>query len=127
MNNDFPVDADEADTPPCSPALLDALRALQSQWSVIGAGTYNPFDNMGDSARYDVGAFQVAAYSWSDSSQDYNLKWRDVKVRWYKYLGRSMEVSRQVTDEAVRELFNECSLAMIQFFETKDKPNGVPS
>ena len=47
----------------------------------------SPFDNTGNSF---IGEnFEVHAYDWDeDSSQEYNFKFGDIKISWYKYLGR---------------------------------------
>jgi len=54
-------------------------------------------------------------YHWCDEDKDCpeavkpNFKSGGVEVRWYKYLGRGMSVSRQITKEELAEIFQKCA------------------
>jgi len=86
--------------------MRSALDALQSAWHAT-RGNENPFSNTG--ARFDGEKFKAHAYSWNDDEdQEFNFAWRDVRVSWYKYLGRGMTINRDVTDEEVAEMLREC-------------------
>lgn len=66
----------------------------------------NPFNNTGGSFRNAT--FEVEAYSWSDEEQPYNFKWRDIKISWYKYLGRGMSTNTEFTPDLAIEMYNDC-------------------
>ena len=75
----------------------------------------NPFDNSGNSFKNDV--FEVQAYNWSDEiHQDYNFKWQDVKISWYKYLGRDTTINKSLTEKEARIMYDAC-LASIRAME----------
>lgn len=89
----------------CPACVHGALTALSEAWSVLRADD-NPFCNTG--ARYDGTAFKAHAYDWSDDEQPFNFAWRDLRINWYKYLGRGMSASRDVTDTEAAEMLREC-------------------
>lgn len=67
----------------------------------------SPFDNTGNVYYNDV--FEVQAYNWDDDTpQEYNFKWKDVKISWYKYLGRDTTINGQYEDSYLIKMFNEC-------------------
>lgn len=92
-----------------------------------------PFDNSGLKFKNDV--FEVNAYDWSEckcnecwengwskelckcgwSPQEYNFKWRDFEVSWYKYLGRGMSQNRPISKSELTQMLNECLNSIIQF------------
>jgi hypothetical protein len=84
-----------------------ALSFLSYAWELYARNhNDNPFSNTG--YRYDGKKFSAHAYSWDDEEQDFNFKWRDIKVRWYKYLGRCTEINRKMSVEEAREMAAEC-------------------
>lgn len=93
------------------------LDALQSAWPVL-LGTPNPFSNTGE--RFDGKAFRAHAYSWNDDEhQDFNFAWRDVRVSWYKYLGRGTSINRRMSDAEITEMFRECMSELLLLNEPK--------
>jgi hypothetical protein len=67
----------------------------------------NPFRNTGWSHQNTV--FTVCAYEWNeDKVQDFNFKYKDIEVSWYKYLGRGMSINREVSDKECWEMLKEC-------------------
>lgn len=94
----------------CPRLVLNVLESLQSAWYVL-KGNENPFGNTG--ARFDGEKFKAHAYSWGDDEQEFNFSWRDIRVSWYKYLGRSTSINRIMTDEEVREMLKECMQELI--------------
>ena len=104
---------------PCPRFVEYALDALSSAWAVMRLGD-NPFSNTG--ARYTGVNFTVEAYSWDfDNFQDFNFMWRDVKVAWYKHLGRGMYINRQVSSDEVTEMFSECMSEMLSIKSKSSK------
>lgn len=68
---------------------------------------YNsPFDNTGASYRNEV--FEVHAYSWADDEQPFNFKWGDLKISWYKYLGRGMSANQEISPDYAVRMFDAC-------------------
>jgi len=111
---------------------LNAIRHFMDVNKTTGSGSdFNttPFDNSGD--KYKNDEFEVNAYDWTDCNcgawwedrpqectcgwepQEYNFKWRDIEVSWYKYLGRGMSVNRKVSPQESSELINECMKSLI--------------
>ena len=75
----------------------------------------NPFDNTGNSFKNDV--FEVQAYNWNDDiHQDYNFKWQNVEISWYKYLGRDTTINKHLTEKEARVMYDAC-LASIRAME----------
>ncbi len=69
-------------------------------------GNTNPTDN--NAERFDCPAFSIHAYDWSNEAQPWNFKWRDVEVRWYKYIGRGDKVNMPVDSARLGEMLAEC-------------------
>lgn len=74
----------------------------------------SPFGNTGNSFSNDT--FEAIAYSWSDDEQPYNFAWRDVRISWYKYLGRGMSMNRAVTPDEAAGMLDDC-LASLRAFD----------
>ena len=96
----------------CASGLSAALTALCSIWEVTRPDTPNPFENSG-CGEHSGKRFKAYAYSWSDEPQEFNFAWRDVRVSWYKYLGRGMSVNRDVSEAETRELLRECAAELL--------------
>lgn len=68
----------------------------------------DPFSNTGEQFETDI--FWVKAYDWNKEGDQVNFAWRDIKISWYKHLGRGMQVScpYPVTPDLICEMLNEC-------------------
>lgn len=67
----------------------------------------SPFDNTGNSFKNEI--FEVHAYSWDDdNTQEYNFKYKDVEISWYKYLGRGCTINKQFDEKYMTEMYNDC-------------------
>ena len=76
-------------------------------WNVSQEEYESPFGNTGRGYKDDI--FEAEAYDWDeDSEQEYNFKWRDYKIRWYKYCGRGMESNRYMSPQECAEMLDEC-------------------
>lgn len=76
-------------------------------WNIHQQEYDSPFSNSGEEYKDDI--FEVEAYDWDDESeQEYNFKWKDYKIRWYKYCGRSMEANRYMSPQECAEMLDEC-------------------
>ena len=107
----------------CEEFIVALLRELdrslsRAMWNIHQKEYESPFNNTGNSFKNDV--FEVQAYNWNDEiSQDYNFKWKDIEISWYKYLGRDTTINKQITTEYAVEMFNEC-LKSIKEMEDKE-------
>jgi len=63
---------------------------------------------------FDNGTFEVHPYCWADPGDpgyvedNYNFKWRDYKVYWYKYFARDIYANRKMDKEEALEMMEEC-------------------
>jgi len=77
---------------------------------------HSPFANSGNDFKCD--AFEVHAYSWDETiEQEYNFKWRDIEISWYKYLGRGMSVNRVMSNDYIAQMLDDCLLALENYEE----------
>ena len=96
----------------CEEFIVALLRELDrslsiAMWNIHQKEYESPFNNTGNSFKNDV--FEVQAYNWDDEiSQDYNFKWKDVKISWYKYLGRDTTINALISTYEAKEMFNDC-------------------
>lgn len=67
----------------------------------------NPADNSG--SKFTAKSFHMNAYDWGEESDEPSFKWRDIEVRWYKYLGRGTTVSKEdLSARLAFEMLTEC-------------------
>ena len=65
----------------------------------------NPGNNSAE--RFDCDAFQMAAYDWGQD-REWNFRWRDIEVSWYKYMGRGMAANMPLTARLALDMIAEC-------------------
>lgn len=78
-------------------------------WNINQRVYESPFSNSGN--KYEGTVFIVEAYSWDDNtSQEYNFYYKplDIKIRWYKYLGRDTEVNCVFPPKFFIMMFDDC-------------------
>ena len=85
-------------------------------WNINQEEYDSPFSNTGNTFKNDV--FEVQAYNWNDDiNQEYNFIYRvdkavsnmpDLKISWYKYLGRDTTINQEVDSDIVVDIFNRC-------------------
>ena len=76
-------------------------------WNTTQEEYESPFSNTGNKFKNDV--FEVEAYSWDDEyDQEYNFKWNDYKVRWYKHCLRDPEANREMSPDECAKMLDEC-------------------
>jgi hypothetical protein len=103
--------------------LIAALREIQRKLDIVMCNRsqeeYNsPFANTGNHFYHALVPFEVDAYSWDETSeQDYNFKWRDIRISWYKYLGRLTYVNVELTSVQIEELLKDCLAGLNKFNE----------
>jgi hypothetical protein len=96
-----------------SEALIEAtLRQIEFElcrvmWNNTQEEYASPFDNTGNNYKNDT--FEVRAFDWSDNPEvDWNFKYKDIEISWYKYLGRGMDWNRAITLEELQEMLEDC-------------------
>lgn len=84
----------------------------------------SPFGNSGESFKNDV--FHVEAYAWGDDDeQPFNFAWRDLRISWYKYLGRGMSSNMEITPAMASECLTDCLQSLEAFDNETMRLNGM--
>lgn len=115
------------DCPRYVEALLNAVshELGRVMWNRHQVEYDSPFSNSGNSFKNDT--FEAIAYSWSDDEQPYNFAWRDVRISWYKYLGRGMSANVAFTPDLAAEMFADCMASLAAYdSETQAEIERVP-
>lgn len=74
----------------------------------------NPCEN--NSSYFRNSVFQLNAFNWFSeeaSGHDYNFKYKNFYISWYKYLGRSSFQSQKMTHTAWSNIYQECLNSII--------------
>lgn len=111
----------------CPDYVVALLRDIQRQLSRIMWNMYqkeydNPFENTG--ASYENDTFKVQAYSWDDEiNQPYNFYYKngnnqEIKISWYKYLGRDTTVNALFSNDVFIQMHLDC-IKSLQTIENK--------
>jgi hypothetical protein len=100
-----------------SDLLIAALMSIQDElarvwWNNKQVQIIDPFANTG--AGYKNSTFEVQAYSWGEEEQDFCFwyKPKDIKICWYKYLGRGMSCNKNLSPKEIDTLLKECLKAL---------------
>lgn len=64
----------------------------------------SPLQNTG--AEYKNEVFELKAYNWNE--EDYNFRFGDFKIYWYKHINRAMEMNKKITPEEFVSIYNKC-------------------
>jgi hypothetical protein len=99
--------------------LRAAMRHISDIWENLyyEEGGTSPFRNHG-THRFDNGVFEVVGYDWDDDSkQEWNFRWKDIKIRWYKHCLRGLEVNRLITNDEISQMVEECVDAIDKDFD----------
>lgn len=103
-----------------------ALREISREWdrvmwNINQKELANPFENTG--AKWKCNDFEVEAYDWNDENeQAYNFKWNDIKISWYKYLGRGMSPNREISNDEISKMLDDCLVAL-RNYEKEQRPD----
>jgi hypothetical protein len=106
-----------------APQIMHAVLSFVSDrldmlmWNLTQKEYHSPFFNYGGEFRNDV--FHVEAYSWSDEPQPYNFAWKDVRISWYKHIGRGMSANVEITPDMAAACLADC-VASLDAMETDD-------
>lgn len=69
----------------------------------------NPTEN--NSSQYSNNVFSIKAFYWGEEqiqTKEPNFKYEDLEIRWYKYLPRSLEVNRVVSESEWLSIVTKC-------------------
>lgn len=88
-------------------------------WNKYQKEINSPFLNTGESYSNDV--FTVRSYYWGNNDATYklpNFQYKDLKVYWYKHLGRGTEVvyNKEITIDFIAQMQAECMFAIERDF-----------
>lgn len=75
----------------------------------------SPFMNTGNYFENDI--FKVQAYSWNDDiEQEYNFLYKpeNIKISWYKYLGRDTTINNLYNPNIIINMFDKCLNSLIE-------------
>ena len=100
----------------CPEYVIDLLRGIESRleriyWNNNQEELESPFQNTGN--EMTIGNMIIRAYNWNeDTATDYNFKYNDLEISWYKYLGRDTTINIDPNSEGfndkIIEYYNEC-------------------
>lgn len=124
----------------CPNYIVALLREIDRQldrimWNIHQETYDSPFDNTSNS--FKLGNFEIQAYNWSDEeSQDYNFIYRvdktkanmpDLKISWYKYLGRDTTINQEIDSNVMVQIFNDIMEQLHKYEEQEmTKKDGIP-
>ena len=104
----------------CPNYIVALLREIDRQldrimWNIHQETYDSPFNNTSNS--FKLGNFEIQAYNWNDEeSQDYNFIYRvdktkanmpDLKISWYKYLGRDTTINQEIDSNVMVQIFDD--------------------
>ena len=102
-----------------SELLIAALEAISTRLDLVMGNVQRkeyatPFGNTAN--KFTCDKFEVEAYSWNEEyEQPFNFKWRDIEVSWYKYLGRGTTVNRDIKNDEIALMLDDCFEALRRY------------
>lgn len=123
---------------PCPEWVEAFLSAIDSElnrvmWNKHQTQYQSPFSNTGNT--YSNNVFKVRAFDWGwfnaiidwdeagrkgpEPEEPVNFEWEDVKIYWYKWMGRGCEINQELAPERGIQMLNEC-LAAVRAEDTDD-------
>ena len=101
-------------------ALLNEIDNIlcKVMWNIEQKEYESPFKNTANTFKNKV--FEVQAYSWNDDiQQQYNFKYKDIEISWYKYLGRDTTINKEIKPEEAIKMFDDCIESLIKLEKEK--------
>ena len=89
-----------------------ALRHIEwhldiAMWNKHQEEYESPFGNTGN--EYLGKQFKVRAFDWNEPEEYLpNFEWKDIKIWWYKYVGRGMYANQAITPEEASKMLDDC-------------------
>lgn len=122
----------------CPNYIVALLREIDRQlnrimWNIYQKEYNSPFNNTGNS--FELGNFKVMAYNWNEEvEQDYNFIYKvdktksnldDIKISWYKYLGRDTTINQEIDSSIIVDMFDDI-IDQLHNYETIElKKKGI--
>lgn len=122
----------------CPNYIVALLREIQRQldrimWNIYQKEYDNPFENSANS--FELGNFKIQAYSWDEeANQEYNFIYKvdkskanmpDLKISWYKYLGRDTTINQEIDSNVMVDIFNDIIDQLHKFENEEMSKKGV--
>jgi hypothetical protein len=78
----------------------------------------SPFRNTGHDGDFCIpGQLEIYAFEWDEAIfQPFNFKWEDIKIRWYKYLGRDTRINKPISPERAVKMFSSCMKIIRKYY-----------
>ena len=106
------------DCPDClTPILADIERIMEEEGIICRKDGFNanPFRNTGDVKGFKNDVFEVHAFDWGDEPIfDFNFKYKDFEVSWYKYLGRGMTMNKKIDLDFIEQMYQDCVKSIVK-------------
>ncbi len=122
----------------CPEYIVALLRDVDRQlkrimWNIKQEEYESPFDNTANS--FQLGNFEIQAFNWNDDvSQEYNFIYKvdktkanmpDLKISWYKYLGRDTTINQKLDENVMVDIYNDIMNQLYEFEKEKMALKGV--
>lgn len=116
-------------------ALLDYIsEELKRIHYNIDQVEYNsPFENTAE--HFILGNFEIHAYNWEGNiAQEYNFIYKvdktksnidDIKISWYKYLGRDTTVNQDLNSDIYVDMFNDILEQLLKYEKDELKKKDI--
>lgn len=117
----------------CPDYIVALLRDIDRElkiimWNINQEEYASPFENTGN--KFKLGNFEICAYDWNDDTdQEYNFIYRvdkqkanmpDLKISWYKYLGRCTQINQEIDPNVMIDIYNDIIAQLIEYEELQE-------
>lgn len=98
----------------CPNYIVALLRDINKElcrvmWNINQEEYDSPFDNNGNIKGFSNDIFEVHAFDWNeDHDQRFNFRYKNIKISWYKYLGRDVTINCQINEKDAIDMYNDC-------------------
>ena len=99
------------DCPDCLTPILGDIEQIMIDEKIIREDGWNdnPFRNTGNIEGFKNDIFEVHAFDWGDKPRfNFNFKYKDFEVSWYKYLGRGMTMNKKIDLDFIEQMYQDC-------------------
>lgn len=80
----------------------------------------DPFQNSGNVTGFKTETFEVHAYDWGDDNQEYNFKWKDFEISWYKHVRRGLYCNRPIANDELNLMLEQCLESLYNYEKEND-------
>ena len=87
-------------------------------WNINQEEYDSPFRNSGNVDGFVCDTFEAHAYEWdydNEPTYDYNFKYKDIEITWYKHSGRGTCINRYITPDEAITMLNDCLGALLRY------------